>query len=449
MKQNIADDVLKDTRVNSFHLMIMFWCSMLMLFDGYDLVIYGSVLPHLMSDWNLSPVAAGFIGSSALFGMMVGALTLGSSSDRFGRRKVILTCLVFFSAAALANGFSQNTTEFAVCRFLTGVGLGGMVPNIVSLMTEMAPPSKRNIMVTIMLSFYSVGGVIAAILGKTVTPEFGWRANFLIAGLPLLAFPLLYRWLPESISFLAGKGRLSEAEPLVRRYAPQYQGSVVALEAVLGEGKGGSSQSRVAELFKHRRAVDTLLLWVAFGMCMLMVYGLNTWLPKLMAASGYSLGSSLSFLITLNVGAVVGGLCSGWLADRYGGKPTLILFFIVAAISIELLGYKQTPVVLNLLLAFAGATTIGTLCIVHAFAAQLYASQVRSTGVGWAAAAGRLGAVSGPALGGYLLSQQFPNTFNFMVFAIPGVVAAIAVLLISRQVHKEAGPVRTLASSIE
>lgn len=104
MKQNIADDVLKDTRVNSFHLMIMFWCSMLMLFDGYDLVIYGSVLPHLMSDWNLSPVAAGFIGSSALFGMMVGALTLGSSSDRFGRRKVILACLVFFSVAALANG---------------------------------------------------------------------------------------------------------------------------------------------------------------------------------------------------------------------------------------------------------------------------------------------------------------------------------------------------------
>lgn len=450
MKQNITDDVLKDTRVNSFHLMIMFWCSMLMLFDGYDLVIYGSVLPHLMSDWNLSPVAAGFIGSSALFGMMVGALTFGSSSDRFGRRKVILACLVFFSVAALANGFVENTTQFAVCRFLTGVGLGGMVPNIVALMTEMSPLSKRNIMVTVMLSFYSVGGVIAAVLGKTLTPEFGWRANFLIAGLPLLTFPLLYRLLPESISFLAGRGRFVEAEPLLKRYAPQYKGSVASVVTALGESKVEEPpRLRTAELFTHGRAADTFLLWIAFGMCMLMVYGLNTWLPKLMAASGYSLGSSLSFLITLNVGAVVGGLCSGWLADRYGGKPTLIFFFVVAAISIELLGYKQTPAVLNLLLMCAGATTIGTLCIVHAFAAQLYPAHVRSTGVGWAAAAGRFGAVSGPALGGYLLSQQFPNTFNFMVFAIPGVVAAIAVFLISNHGKRESGAVQVLAGSVD
>ncbi len=450
MKQNIADDVLKDTRVNSFHLMIMFWCSMLMLFDGYDLVIYGSVLPHLMSDWNLTPMTAGFIGSSALFGMMIGALTLGSASDRFGRRRVILACLVFFSVAALANGFSETTTEFAIFRFLTGIGLGGMVPNIVALMTEMAPPSKRNIMVTIMLGFYSVGGVIAAFLGKTLTPEYGWRVNFLIAGLPLLTFPLLYRWLPESISFLVGQNRIAEAEPLLRRYAPHYHGSARSLALAMGEaGDAARERLRTADLFRDGRAVNTLLLWIAFGMCMLMVYGLNTWLPKLMAANGYSLGSSLSFLVTLNVGAVLGGLFSGWLADRYGGKPTLILFFTVAAISIGLLGYKQSPWVLNLLLVCAGATTIGTLCVAHAFAAQLYPAQIRSTGVGWAAAAGRFGAVSGPALGGYLLSQQFPNTFNFMVFAIPGVVAAVAVLMISTQAWRQPATVQALAGSVD
>ena len=450
MNQNIADDVLMDTRINSFHLMIMFWCSMLMLFDGYDLVIYGSVLPHLMSDWNLSPVTAGFIGSSALFGMMVGALSLGSSSDRFGRKRVILVCLVILSLAALSNGFCETTTQFAVFRFVTGVGLGGMVPNIVALMTEMAPPSKRNIMVTIMLSFYSVGGVIAAVLGKSLTPEYGWRANFLIAGLPLLTFPLLYRWLPESITFLLARNRLAEAEPLLRRYAPQYKGSLVSLATAMDESKGEIvSGARTAELFRHGRAVNTLLLWVAFGMCMLMVYGLNTWLPKLMAANGYSLGSSLSFLITLNVGAVVGGLCSGWLADRYGGKPTLVLFFVFAAVSISMLGYKQSPFVLNALLMCAGATTIGTLCIVHAYAAQIYPSQIRSTGVGWAAAAGRFGAVSGPALGGYLLSQQFPTSFNFMVFAIPGVVAAVAVLLITTRSKRTVAALQPLASTVD
>src|SRR5260370_24459501 len=135
-----------------------------------------------------------------------------------------------------------------------------------------------------------------------------------------------------------------------------------------------------------------------------MVYGLSTWLPKLMAANGYSIVSSLTFLITLNVGALLGGLLSGWLADRYGGKPTLILFFVVAAVSVALLGYRQNAVMLDVLLMCAGATTIGTLCIESAFAAQQYPSTIRSTGVGWATAAGRLGAIAGPALGGYLLS---------------------------------------------
>ncbi|SFB00623.1 MFS transporter, AAHS family, benzoate transport protein [Collimonas sp. OK607] len=432
MNMNIVDNVVDDTRVNSFHLMIMFWCSMLMLFDGYDLVIYGSVLPELMADWKLPAVTAGVIGSSALFGMMIGALSLGSSSDRFGRRRVILTCLVVFSVAALANGFCENSTQFVVCRFFTGVGLGGMVPNIVALMTEMSPKRKRNIMVTVMLSCFSVGGVIAAVMGKVVTPTFGWRANFLIAGLSLLTFPLLFRWLPESITFLLSNQRYVEADRILRKLAPSYAGSANSLAALSRGAAYEHKRSRAAQLFAEGRAQDTILIWIAFGMCMLMVYGLNTWLPKLMTASGYSIGSSLTFLITLNVGAVLGGLVSGWLADRWGGKRTLILFFLVATVSIDLLGYKQNLAILNLLLMLAGATTIGTLCIVHAFAAQFYPANIRSTGVGWAAAAGRFGAVAGPALGGYLVSQKFPVTFNFLVFAVPGVVAAIAIVLTSR-----------------
>ncbi|MCG5076726.1 MFS transporter [Paraburkholderia tagetis] len=440
-------DALYGANLNARHLMVMFWCSMLMLFDGYDLVIYGSILPRLMHDWNLSPVTAGFIGSSALFGMMIGALTLGSASDRFGRRRIILLCLVLFGIAAFGNAFCTNTTEFTICRFMTGVGLGAMVPNIVALVTEMSPGSKRNVMVTIMLSFFSVGGVIAALTGKAITPAWGWRANFLVAGIPLLFFPAFYKWLPESLSYLIAQKRFSQAEPLLRRYAPDFQGSAASLATASDEHS--QPRIRTVELFAHGRAFDTLLLWIAFGMCMLMVYGLNTWLPKLMAANGYSLGSSLSFLITLNIGAVIGGLFSGWLADRYGGKPTLILFFAMAAVSIGLLGYKQSPVVLNILLMVAGATTIGTLCIAHAFAAHLYPASIRSTGVGWAAAAGRFGAMAGPALGGYLLSQKFAVSLSFLVFAVPGIVAAIAVLLISNRHVRAESHMQALAPQAE
>ena len=431
MNQSSSGDALDGARVNSFHLMIMFWCSLLMIFDGYDLVIYGSVLPDLMADWHLPAVTAGLIGSAALFGMMIGALTLGSLSDKFGRRIVILTCLVVFSVSALINGFCTTSTEFVLCRFFTGVGLGGMVPNIVALVTEMSPKRKRNVMVTMMLSCFSVGGVIAALTGKIITPHFGWRANFYVAGLPLLAFPILYRWLPESLSFLVLNNRLQEARKVLRKLAPDFKGTAESLAIAMRAEMTGGNRARAPQLFTDGRALNTLLIWVSFGMCMLMVYGLNTWLPKLMIANGYSIGSSLSFLITLNAGAILGGLVSGLLADKFGGKPTLVLFFAVAAVSIGLLGFRQNAIVLNILLLLAGATTIGTLCIVHAFAAQFYPPHIRSTGVGWAAAAGRFGAVAGPALGGFLVSAGLPVAVNFMIFAVPGVIAAIAVTLTS------------------
>lgn len=431
MSMGTNDYVVEETRVNAFHLLILFWCSMLMTFDGYDLVIYGSVLPKLMTDWKLSPVTAGIIGSSALFGMMIGALTLGSSSDRFGRRRVILVCLCVFGLAALANGFCSNSTEFIVCRVFTGIGLGGMVPNIVALMAEMAPNSKRNVMITIMLCFFSVGGVIAAFTCKIITPAFGWRANFVIAGLPLLVLPVLYRWLPESIAYLLANGKFEEADRTLRKIAPSLRGTAKSLVPTHKPADEGSSRPRTVQLFTEGRAWNTILIWIGFGLCMLMVYGLTTWLPKLMVANGYSLGSSLTFLLTLNVGAVLGGLASGWLADRFGGKNTLILYFIVAAISIGSLGYKQDPLVLDVLLMLAGATTIGTLCLVHAFAALFYPAHVRSTGVGWAAAVGRFGAVSGPAVGGYLFAQNLPININFLFFAVPGIVAAAAIALTS------------------
>ncbi|WP_028221100.1 MFS transporter [Paraburkholderia oxyphila] len=431
MSINIVDSVVEESRVNSFHLMILCWGSMLMLFDGYDLVVYGSVLPTLMTEWKLSAVTAGIIGSSALFGMMIGALTLGSSADRFGRRRLIIACLVVIGLAGLANGFCESPTQFIFCRLFTGIGLGGMIPNIVALMTEMSPRSRRNIMVTAMLSFFSVGGIVAALTSKMITPSFGWRANFFVAALPLFALPILVRWLPESVAFLLSNRMFAEADRLLRKLAPGYNGTAELLASTGSAPSTNHAKSRALRIFEDGRGRNTLLIWIAFGMCMLMVYGLSTWLPKLMTANGYTLGSSLTFLVTLNFGAVIGGLLSGWLADRWGGKGTLILFFGIAAASISLIGYKQTPIVLDILLMLAGATTIGTLCIVHSFASLFYPASIRSTGVGWAAAAGRLGAVAGPALGGYLFSQNLPINVNFVVFAVPGVVAALAIALTS------------------
>ena len=162
---------------------------------------------------------------------------------------------------------------------------------------------------------------------------------FYVAVLPVLAVPLMLRWLPESAAFLELKGRRAELDALLRKVDPDYRPGAERANAVAAEAPSG----RVAQLFEGRQAVGTLLLWVAFAMCMLMSYGLNTWLPKLMAGGGCALGSSLAFLVTLNVGATLGALFGGWLADRLGAGRTLVLFFALAAASWRPSAWGQAP----------------------------------------------------------------------------------------------------------
>lgn len=179
--------------------------------------------------------------------------------------------------------------------------------------------------------------------------------------------------------------------------------------------------------------LSTLMLWLSFGMCTLMVYGLNTWLPKLMSNGGYPLGSSIVFLIVMNCGALCGTLISGVLADRWGAKATLISFFAIAAISISMLGIKPSEYTLYGLLLVAGGTTVGCLSVIHSLAADLYPPHIRATGVSMAAAVGRLGAVGGPLLGGLLFSLSLEFEHNFMVFAAPGLIAVVAMMLITHR----------------
>ena len=249
-----------------------------------------------------------------------------------------------------------------------------------------------------------------------------------MGGIPLLFLPWMYRQLPESLNFLLKKDKAA-ASALLKRIDPAVNADQVRFDAPVRT----SSAAPLSRLFTEGRGVGTVFLWLGFGMCMLMVYGLNTWLPKIMVAGGFPLGSSLMFLVTLNIGATFGALGGGWLADRWGCKPTLILFFLLAVISLCTLGIKPGPLLLNAMLLIAGATTIGTLAVIHAFAAQQYPSEIRATGVSWCSAIGRFGAVAGPAMGGLMLSINLPLQLNFILCAVPGLVAIFAIAMIKRR----------------
>lgn len=415
--------IIDNARFTPFHWMVMAWCGLLLIFDGYDLFIYGVVLPVIMKEWGLTPLQAGALGSYALFGMMFGALAFGSLADRIGRKKGIAICFALFSGATILNGFASSPSEFGIYRFIAGLGCGGLMPNAVALMNEYAPKRLRSTLVAIMFSGYSLGGMLSAGVGIFMLPRFGWESMFFAAAVPLLLLPVILYYLPESIGFLVRQGRTEEARKLLKRLDPECD---VQADDVLQAADRKGSGASVLELFRNGLAIRTLALWLAFFCCLLMVYALSSWLPKLMANAGYSLGSSLSFLLALNFGGMAGAILGGWLGDRYNLVKVKVAFFIAAALSISLLGVNSPMPVLYLLIFIAGATTIGTQILLYAGAAQMYGLSVRSTGLGWASGIGRNGAIVGPLLGGALMGINLPLQLNFIAFAIPGAIAALA-----------------------
>jgi AAHS family benzoate transporter-like MFS transporter len=418
--------LIDGARFNTFHARVLLWCALIIIFDGYDLVIYGVVLPSLMAEWGLSSLQAGALGSCALVGMMLGALFFGSLSDRIGRRKTIMMCVAIFSGVTAINGLAQSPEAFALCRFIAGLGIGGVMPNVVALMNEYAPKKSRSTLVAIMFSGYSLGAMLSASLGMVLIPQWGWQAVFYVALIPLLALPLLIRQLPESMDFLLRTGQTVKAQHLLAQAAPSYQPG--ANDQLTQRVAKGTSVS-IAQLFQDGRKVNTFMLWLAFFCCLLMVYALSSWLPKLMTAAGYGLNSSLAFLLALNLGAIIGAVAGGWLGDRIGIAKVLFAFFACGALALSLLAIKAPLPVLYLLIGIAGACTIGTQILANACTVQYYPAHIRSTGLGWAMGIGRTGAIIGPLLGGALHASSMPLQASFLIFAVPGLIGAIAILV--------------------
>lgn len=422
--------VVDEAKFSPFHLKVVLWCVFVVIFDGYDLAINGVALPLLMQEWSMTAVQAGMLASTALAGMMFGAMFFGMLADKIGRKNVILICVTLFSGFTFLGGFASNPTEFGILRFIAGLGIGGVLPNLVALTSEYAPQKMRSTMVTTMFSGYAVGGIMAALLGAWFTPSFGWKIMFYIAGIPLLLVPVLWFYLPESLTFLVKKRKNEKAAEIIQKIVPEEK---VDMHTQLILNEVQTSEASVAALFKQGRSMSTLLFWSCFFMCLLMVYALGSWLPKLMMAAGYSLGNSLMFLMALNIGAVIGTIGGGILADRFHLKPVIIGMLLLGAVSLVGLGFNSPQIVIYLLVAAAGAATIGSSILLYSFVAQYYPMSIRSTGIGCASAVGRIGAIVGPIIIGFLLGMELPHKMNFLAVAIPAILGAMAVALIVRK----------------
>ncbi|WHR57972.1 MFS transporter [Acinetobacter haemolyticus] len=438
--------VIDEAKFTPFHWSILLWCLLIIIFDGYDLVIYGVVLPLLMQEWSLTSVQAGMLASTALCGMMFGAMLFGALADKIGRKNVILICVTFFSGFTFLGAFASNPFEFGILRFLAGLGIGGVMPNLVALTSEYAPKRIRSTLVGTMFSGYAIGGILSALIGSYLVESQGWQIMFLIAGIPLILLPVMWKFLPESLTFLVKTGKTEQANSIVQKISPQ-QAISSNTRLTLNE-ENIPTGSSVKGLFQQGRAFNTLMFWVLFFMCLLMVYALSSWLPKLMLAAGYSLGKSILFLFALNVGAMIGSIGGGILSDKFHLKPVIMGMLMAGVVALIGLGFNSPAYVLYGLVTVAGAATIGTSILLYSYVAQYYPLSVRSTGIGCASGVGRIGAIVGPILTGLLLTLNLPHTMNFVMISIPAMIAICAILSLKRHKFDEEQQVEEVKTNL-
>ncbi|MGW7514530.1 MFS transporter [Streptomyces sp. NPDC054796] len=400
-------------------------CWMVVLFDGLDMFIYGSVLPHMLEQkaLGLEAGAAGTIGSYATFGMLLGALCAGTVTDWVGRKKMILVSTAVFSLASGVCAIAPGVTVFGLGRFIAGVGLGGLLPTAITMVSEYAPKGRGNLTVGLLMTAHQAGGILSAFLALWIVEPLGWRAAFWVGVAPLvIAVPLVARFLPESPSFLLAKGRAAEARELALRYD-------VPLPAAETERPAAAERwSALAALFRGGLWAQTLLFWLASFGGLLLVYGVSTWLPTMMRGQGYELGSSLTFVVLINLGGIVGMLVAGRFSDRFGAPRVAAVWFALTAVGVYTLGVHM-PLALTYALVFlTGLFLFSAQAMIYAAVAGRSTADARATAVGWTSGMGRFGAVFGPWLGGQLVASKAEG-WGFTAFALAALLSTAFIAL--------------------
>ncbi|WP_031409955.1 MFS transporter [Geobacillus vulcani] len=432
MRQVNALEVAATSKFNKFHLMVYLWCFFAITFDGYDIALYGVSLPLLMKEWNLTVVQAGAIGSYSLIGMIIGALVFAPLADKIGRKKVLIICMTIFSIFTFLGGVIDSPIAFTIMRFIAALGIGGLPANAISLMTEYSPKANRTIIVATMYCGYSIGGILVSLLGIYAVPEVGWRILYWVGGFPLLVLPFLLKQFPESLSFYILKRQTKKLSSILNRINPlgdYTEEDDYCFEEIQNESKGFP----VKKLFEKQRAISTFAFWIAVFSCLLMVYGLNTWLPKIMQQSGYGLSSGLVFNIVLCIGQVAGSLIGGFLAGKLGHRKVLVSMYILGAVCFVILGATSNLFMLYVLVAMGGACTVGTQNLANPYISEYYPKEARATGIGWALGVGRIGAVVAPTLIALILAVGLAPQKTFMVFAVPSIIGALALLCVQER----------------
>ena len=431
--------------VSRFQVWMLVLLGASVVMDGFDAQAMGFVAPAIIKAWDVDKAALGPVFGASLMGMLVGSLALSPLADRIGRRPVLIGATVFFGLCMLATPLASTLGQLFGIRFVTGLGLGGIMANAMALAGEYSPKRKRVSLMMWVSCGFTAGAMLGGVVSAALIPRWGWTSVFLFGGvIPLVIAALMLRFLPESMQFMVVNGKsLDRVRLWIARIAPDVRIDAGA-QPFVAEPK--PSGALVAELFRQGRTGTTLLLWGINFMNLLNLFFLSSWLPTLVTSSGHDLSTAVLAGTVLQFGGVLGTVAMGPVIDRIGFYRVLVPAFAIAVVAVYAIGQPSLSLVALFVVIFvSGICIVGGQPAINALAATIYPTTVRSTGVGWSLGIGRAGSIVGPVVAGQLIGWKWTNSELFVAAAVPALLSCIMLACMTRL--KAAQPAVALATA--
>lgn len=414
---------------------VIICCFLVVMMDGFDTAAIGFIAPAIREHWQLSAADLAPLFGAGLLGLTAGALLCGPLSDKLGRKRVIEWCVALFGLFSLLSAFSPNLEMLIVLRFLTGLGLGGAMPNTITMTSEYLPSRRRGALVTLMFCGFTLGSALGGIVSAQLVAVIGWHGILVLGGvLPLALFFGLLVALPESPRWLVRRQRppAQISRTLSAMTGERYENTEFWLDEPAATQKGSISQ-----LFAGRQLTITLMLWVVFFMSLLIIYLLSSWMPTLLNHRGIDLQHASWVTAAFQVGGTLGALLLGVLMDKFNPFWVLAVSYALGAVCIVMIGLSENGLWLMALAIFGtGIGISGSQVGLNALTATLYPTQSRATGVSWSNAIGRCGAIVGSVSGGMMMAMNFSFDTLFFVIAVPAAVSAVMLTLLTLVVRQ-------------
>ncbi len=430
---------INERPISVFQVRVILLCFAVAMIDGFDTQAVAFVAPIVSSEMNFGPQGIGNLYSAGLFGLMLGALGFGSLADRIGRKPVVIISCLLMGIFSIMCAVAGTLNELLICRFLTGLGIGAAMPNINSLTAEYSPRRRQAFLMTLMFAGFPFGAVLGGLLSVQLIELYGWPSVFVLGGItPLLLAVILFKGLPESLRYRAARN----AEDVsigndMSAIDPNWKAPPNVTYTVTEIGASKISRMPFVELFLHGRKTGTILIWLIYFANLLMMYSLLGWLPTILSEAGLGLAGGIYAAVAFNLGGIAGGLAFAWTLDRQFGYWPMSIGYLLGTGTVALVGSLGGSLTWALAVIFlSGLTLMGGAFAMNAVTAAFYPTTIRSTGLGWGLAIGRLGAIFGPmAIGAALVANRAVDEI-FILVAVPGVFCAVAILLLGARLKR-------------